>query len=405
VMALARVGAKALMTCGHVGGFNHGQFAMRVAAEVFSIRYVCAFGENLPDGVVAFDDLLAAETFDLVPALDRQRQNHSAAHVAAITFDVGEGGLVPVARNHAELLAAGLAVLLEGRLAQDTIILSALVPSSFAGMSLTLLPWLLSGGTLVLHHPFDPRSLAQQQNNPCNILILPGPVAFHLCEAGIFAGGRPTSVIAAWHSPEQLAASPSWREPSAALVDVPIFGEVVLAPARREADGRPGPVQFGPLTAPRGGNGGAALAELVRTDTGTVAARGPMVPLHPFPPGIERSNLPYFKIGRGGLVDTGYSCRVDSVTKAMVVTGPPSGLVSVGGYRFALRDLQDAASRIDARATLTALPDPLLGHRLIGNAADRDTMQAALSAVGVNPLVVAAFRDRSAQSLLPANAA
>ena len=28
---------------------------------------------------------------------------------------------------------------------------------------------------------------------------------------------------------------------------------------------------------------------------------------------------------------------------------------------------------------------------------DRDTMQAALDAVGVNPLVVAAFRDRSEQ--------
>jgi len=41
------------------------------------------------------------------------------------------------------------------------------------------------------------------------------------------------------------------------------------------------------------------------------------------------------------------------------------------------------------------LPDSLIGQRLIGNAADRNTMQAALSAVGVNPLVVAAFRDRS----------
>ena len=44
------IGAKALITCGHVGAFNHADFALHLAADVFSIRYVCAFGENLPDG-------------------------------------------------------------------------------------------------------------------------------------------------------------------------------------------------------------------------------------------------------------------------------------------------------------------------------------------------------------------
>ena len=53
------------------------------------------------------------------------------------------------------------------------------------------------------------------------------------------------------------------------------------------------------------------------------------------------------------------------------------------------------AGRVDADATIAALPDPLVGQRLIGNAADSNMMQAALGAVGVNPLVVGAFRDRS----------
>ncbi len=160
VAALARLGAKALITCGRVGSFKHCQFAMRVAAEVFSIRYVCGFGGDLPDGVVPFDDLFTAEKLDPLPPLDRERQNAAAAHVAAITFDVGSGGIVPVARNHLELLAGGLGVLLESRLAQDAIVLSTLAPASFAGICLTLLPWLLIGGTLLLHHPFDPDVLA-----------------------------------------------------------------------------------------------------------------------------------------------------------------------------------------------------------------------------------------------------
>ena len=44
VAALGRIGGKALITCGRVGSFNHCQFAMRIASEIFSIRYVCGFG-------------------------------------------------------------------------------------------------------------------------------------------------------------------------------------------------------------------------------------------------------------------------------------------------------------------------------------------------------------------------
>ena len=167
------------------------------------------------------------------------------------------------------------------------------------------------------------------------------------------------SVIAAWRSPERLAASPAWREPDAALIDVSIFGEAGLIPARRGASGRPIADSARPRVAPRGSEGAVVVAEMLRTDAGTVALRGPMVPHHAFPPGIERSGLPYFKIGPGGLVDTGYTCRVDAAGKGMVVTGPPPGIVSVGGYRFPLRDLQDAVGRIDQHATLAALPDPL----------------------------------------------
>jgi len=72
---------------------------------------------------------------------------------------------VPVARSHAELLAGGLAVLLEGGIAQDAVIQSTLAPSSFAGLCLPLVPWLLCGGTLVLHHPFDLPTLTQQMHD------------------------------------------------------------------------------------------------------------------------------------------------------------------------------------------------------------------------------------------------
>ncbi len=395
VAALGRIGAKALITCGHVGAFDHSHFALRVAAEVFSIRYVCSFGGNLPDGVVPFDDLLTTEKLDPVPPLDGERQRNAAAHVAAVTFDVGDGGIVPVARNHPELLAAGLAVVLESRLPHGASILSAFAPASFAGISLTLLPWIFTGGTLVLHHAFAPDVLvAQRQSDRCGALILPAPAVFNLAEAGAFAGDDTACVIAAWRSPERLATSPIWREPNAVLADVSLFGEAALVASRRGADGTPSALRLGPVVAPRDGAPGVAVAELLRTDAGTLAVRGPMVPHHSFPPGIERSGLPYFQVGHCGVVEAGYACRIDSGTNAIALNEAPAGIASVGGYRFPLRALQELVARIDRAATLTALPDALLGQRLIGDAVMRDTMRAALNAAGVNPIVAAAFGDR-----------
>ena len=58
-------------------------------------------------------------------------------------FELGEGGIVPVARSHAELMAGGLAVLLESGIGPHAVIQSTLAPSSFAGICLSLVPWLL----------------------------------------------------------------------------------------------------------------------------------------------------------------------------------------------------------------------------------------------------------------------
>jgi len=44
---------------------------------------------------------------------------------------------------------------------------------------------------------------------------------------------------------------------------------------------------------------------------------------------------------------------------------------------------------------LTALPDRLSGHRLAGRAQDSARAREALSELGLNPLMVEAFRDRS----------
>jgi len=393
VAALSRVGAKALITCGRVGVFDHGHLARQIAAEVFSIRYVCGFGGSLPDGVVAFDGVLASPESETP---NREPRSDAAAHLAAITFDVSAKGVIAVPRSHAELLAGGLGVLLESHLAERSTMLSAVLPSSFAGISLTLTPWLLSGSALALHQPFDVDVFARQRREErCGTLILPGPIAASLAGIDVPEAEAATRVMALWRSPELVAESEVWRDLAAIFVDVSSFGEAAAVPARRGSSGRPSPLALGAVTTPRGNASGIAIAELARTEAGTVAARGAMVPRHAYPPGAEQSGLPCFEIGPGGLIDTGYPCRVDSVTGALAVTGRPAGIVSVGGYRFRQRELDDRVGRADGDARLAGLPDPLLGRRLIGNAVDRSMMAAALAVAGLNPLLAGAFRDRS----------
>jgi hypothetical protein len=386
--ALSRVAARALIGCQRIGDTVHGDLAMHIAMETFTIRFVCGFGENLPDGVVPIDDIF--DSAGIPPVIERF--GDAADHVALVTFDIAPEGIVPVARSHAELIAGGLAAHLEARIEPEAVMLGALALASFAGLASTVVPWLLTGGTLVLHHPFVPGVFATQcADERCAVAVLPGAMAMRLGDAGLV--GNLHAVLAVWRAAERVATSGEWRG-TATLVDVPVFGEIGLLPARRSEDGKPAGFATGRLVLPRGAPAGMHVLTVARTAAGTLALSGPMVPHAPFPPGADRGSTPRLKIADGS-IDTSYPCRVDRETKLLTIDAPPAGIVSVGGYRFALRAAQDLIAGIEDGSTLAALPDMLAGHRLAGAGADRDAICDALLAQGANPLLVAAFRRKS----------
>jgi non-ribosomal peptide synthetase component E (peptide arylation enzyme) len=403
IAALSRIGTKALMTCARIGETDHAGLAMQIAAEIFSIRHVCGFGAALPEGFMSFDDLFD-ETGSGSPAAPAQApREHPALHVAAITFDMTPEGIVPVARSHAELLAGGLSVLAESRLAPDSVLLSSLPVASFAGIALTLVPWLLCGGTLRLHQPFDAAALsAQLQEQPCDLAILPGPLVARLAEAELFTPPHsPKNILAFWRAPERLALSAPWNVQNVNLIDVAIFGEIGLCATHR-AEGKPAPIPFGKIRAPQGAPDAVIVADIARSPAGNIGFGGPMAPRHPLPPQAAKSTASYFKTGDDGTIDTGYPCRVDPETGGLVVTGPPAGLVCMGGYRFSLREVQGVVTQADKDASVVALPDTFAGHRLAGTGKDRTAMRHTLAAMGLNPLIVRAFRERNAPPHAPA---
>jgi AMP-binding enzyme len=388
VHALNRIGARALITCGRIGPVDHGGLAMHIAAETFTIRFLCSYGEQHLDGVVNLEDVFMAG--GLAP-VSIERPGNAADHVALVTFDVTPEGLVPVARSHAELVAGGFAVALEARISAKTTMLGALATSSFAGLATTIMPWLIGGGSLALHQPFDAASFAAQYTRSHDIAVLPGPFVQRLGDAG--ASG-PATILAVWRCPERAVASNDWRSPGTSVVDVLVFGETGLLAHRRSADGGLLDFASGPAMTPRGPNEGLVLVEVQRSKAGTVALAGAMVPHQAFPPGVERSGAPRLRIDADGFVDTGYPSRADKASGRLTLDGPPAGLVSVGGYRFVLRELQEFVAGVAEGSTLAALPDGLSGHRLAGVASDREAVRRALASQGANPLIVAAFRER-----------
>jgi len=377
VAALRGIGAKAIVT----GNAELARGAALAAVELFSVRHVCAFGDGLPDGVMPLDDIFADGGFEGVNAASRA--GAAAAHVALITFDVTAAGIVPLARNHMQLMAGGLGVFLEAALAQEANILSAIPPTSFAGVSLTLLPWLLAGGTLALHHGGDPQVLgAQCRDLAAATLVVPGPTLTPLAAADCIAGNIKT-IAALWRAPERLAAADAWQD-DATLVDVASFGEVGLVGSRRGRDGLPVALPLGRVEAPRGAFDAVAVAETTRTRHGTLALRGPMVPTQTFPPGDAHEPNDFH--------DTGFICH--SANGGLIVTGAPSDIEAVGGYRFHRPTLEDELAALDPAATIMAVPDGMVGQRLAAGAPNRQVLIAALQARGANPLLVNAFRPR-----------
>jgi AMP-binding enzyme len=378
--ALGRVSARVLIACRRVGQADHAELAMHVAAETFAIRFVGAFGDPIPDGIIPLDEVFEAALPAPPPPL--VRHDDPAGRPAVVTFDVTGNGLIPIARSHRELIAAGEAVNAAAGLAPKDIVLGGLMTASFAGLGSIILPWLLSGATLQLHQPFDPGALIAQ---PWDVAVLPGPLLPRLAEAGLL-GLRPKAVVAVWRAPERMRVGAAWVG-EARVVDVPVFGEVGLLGLPRESDGAP--AELPELT-----RAASAGLDLTRGTAGTLCVRGAMVPSHPCAPGSPRGPQFNLSIGPDGFVDTQFPCHVDRASGRVVLDGPPSGVVSVGGYRFAVRDLQDTVAPLDPDGSVTALPDAFAGHRLAGIGANRDGICEKLAQQGANPLVIGAFRDK-----------
>jgi hypothetical protein len=332
-----------------------------------SIRQVCAFGHDVPDGIVPLDDVLTPQSFVLPARGDRV--DPAATQTALLTFEPTPRGIACVPRTHAQILAGGLSVALTAKLKPDTSLLSATPISSWAGLCATLMPWLLSGQRLLLHHAFDAVSFAHAAH-VCDAIVLPAPLLGDLASDRI-VDLQTKTIIALWPSPERAETASRLR---GSILDLRIFGEVGVVATRRHEDGSIAPLPAGSIS--------QIGLELKRTDAGTLALRGLMV-------GVPGGTAP-----PDDFIDTGYPCR--AATECLVVTGAKPGMIVIGGYRLPRSDLDALATVLQADELIAALPDRLLGQRLAAPKSGRGDVADMLAAHGVNPLIAGAFARRHA---------
>ncbi len=377
--ALSAGDVKMLMTCTRIGGEPHDDICLAAASEVFSISHVGAFGADPADGVVPLDDIFDTAHIGIAPTV--LRSGNPAAHAALITWEATPAGPRALPRNHQHLLAGGLAVYLEGDIQSEAAILSTISTTSFAGFSCAVLPWLLCGGSLALHHPFDAATFCKQREALAGgVVIVPGPLRARALEGN---KANIALTVGVWRGGERRAAT---SELASSQLDVTTFGELGLIAGRGSAAVLP----KGIVHAPQASATGVPVIETARTGAGTLALRGGMVP-------ADAYGAATVSIGADGFIDTLYPCQIDARTSGLTITGVPPGTVAVGGYRFSQSRLEQLVARLDEAAVIVALPDAVLSQRLVGRAPDAAAMQTALATH--NPLISGAFRGRTAPAV------
>lgn len=163
---LSFVGAKAIVTANNIRGFEHGALLASVKRDIAGLETVLVLGVDAPSGTVAFDSL--------PDGVADQPVLHVSDAVTICWTSGTEARPKGVPRHHNHWIVAGIASVDAARLEPGCVILNPFPFINMAAIGGTFVPWLLTGGTLVQHHPFDlPTFLKQITTEGVNYTVAP----------------------------------------------------------------------------------------------------------------------------------------------------------------------------------------------------------------------------------------
>lgn len=159
------VEAKAFLTVTRIAKHPNAEMVAALRPKLPSLKTIMAWGENLPDGVVGLDELMSAphDEQKLANYLKDTSASISANHIFTICWTSGtEGRPKGVPRSHNDWLVPAAATVDAAELAAGNNVLNPFPLVNMAGIGGMLVPWLLTGGKLVQHHPLSLPIFLQQ---------------------------------------------------------------------------------------------------------------------------------------------------------------------------------------------------------------------------------------------------
>ncbi|ODA68637.1 Enterobactin synthase component E [Methyloligella halotolerans] len=361
--ACATLDPAALIGAGTTGDGTVTEILRETAAMHFSVRLVAGFGPGLPDGIADLGRVFSEDDAD--GDASPVAEHHSYAP-ALITFTARPGHpLLPVPHSCETLLAQGAMTVLALGLNADDRILNAFPLSGPTGLTLGLMPWLVSGGVLIQHHAFDAAVFAQQVGEAqATVTALPAPVlsAFskRLTVKQAMSLKRIGRVI---HACRASAPAPSFGGFSPILFDVHALGDLacVLLTYMDGADASLLPRGKLTLAAPE--KEGVVFVEtaLSKSNNAEVAElllRGPAV-------ACGHGHGPITPDGRG-FVGTGIPCLPEPAPEPLLRLKRDPELIHLGAVLVSASELDRLYGSFPAceDAACFAVPDPVLGERV-----------------------------------------
>ncbi|KAA2236976.1 AMP-binding protein [Salinarimonas soli] len=289
---LEAANVQAVVTQGVIGEQRPAETFCRLASRYFGLRFLCAFGPLVPDGVIDLDRVILgsgdAPSSRPVPLADGRE-------TGLVTFSRRAGAGHPVFRPFRSTVAAAVTVLVAAKIEAGERILSLLAPDDHRGITTGLIASFLSGAALEHHGLFDGRmlmdALAQPSHPMPTHLVAPGWMEPHIAKAGLPPSVR--SVILVHDAPVRFRAkTPLARR----VVDILSLDELALVARARRGD------QFALTLAddPAGANAPTRHLMRVRTDAdGAIQVAGLACDIRSFergqsgpatPPGEWRSS-------------------------------------------------------------------------------------------------------------------
>ncbi len=169
---------KAFITTINFGGFNYADMVLGLKAEFPSLKTIIGAGGDLPPGVLSLQELLFKDR-DEKPLHDYLAGNAPSANdVFTVCWTSGtEADPKGVPRSHNHWISIS-SVLVDGcEMDEGCNILNPFPFINMASIGGMFVPWLLTGGKFVLHHPYDLQVfLGQVQAERINYTVVPPAV-------------------------------------------------------------------------------------------------------------------------------------------------------------------------------------------------------------------------------------